>query len=331
MLLLDYQNVLIQSVFTERFSGKTLTLSSLRPTTRAPPVSIDQTVSDFDGVTFHISTPESKTKILVSIQIRCFQDLLRYGAEEVLNREYGSYVVPPEPGFDFSILIDLENLPAEQEARDELIKSISLLKRNAMAAPFEQAYQEHYHLKQEAAKFTTEEAPQGVREGREVKAIHYREEEAIYVKASHDRVTVIFSTIFREETDRVFGKVFIQEFVDARRRAIQNAPQVLFRNDPPLELQGVPGVKNTGTGEIGYVTFVLFPRHLTPQRMPDVISHIQTFRDYFHYHIKASKAYIHSRMRRRTADFLQVLRRARPDSEEKERKTASGRTFKAGS
>ncbi|KAL2165936.1 hypothetical protein VTG60DRAFT_3578 [Thermothelomyces hinnuleus] len=317
MLLLDYQNVLIQSVLTERFSG-------------APPVSIDQTVSDFDGVIFHISTPESKTKILVSIQIRCFQDLLRYGAEEVLNREYGPYVVPPEPGFDFSILVDLENLPAEQEARDELVKKIALLKRNAMAAPFEQAYQEHYQLKQEAAKFSSEEAPQGVREGGEVKAIHYREEEAIYVKASHDRVTVIFSTIFREETDRVFGKVFIQEFVDARRRAIQNAPQVLFRNDPPLELQGVPGVKNTGTGEIGYVTFVLFPRHLTPQRMPEVISHIQTFRDYFHYHIKASKAYIHSRMRRRTADFLQVLRRARPDNEEKERKTASGRTFKVG-
>lgn len=36
-----------------------------------------------------------------------------------------------------------------------------------------------------------------------------------------------------------------------------------------------------------------------------MISHIQTFRDYFHYHIKASKAFIHSRMRKRTADFLQ--------------------------
>ncbi len=138
-------------------------------------------------------------------------------------------------------------------------------------------------------------------------AIHYRDEEAIYIKASHDRVTVIFSTIFREETDRVFGKVFIQEFVDARRRAIQNAPQVLFRTDPPLELQGVPGVKDTGNGEIGYVTFgtcscenshvnptnlaVLFPRHLTRQRRDEVISHIQTFRDYFHYHIKASKVF----------------------------------------
>ncbi|KAI0177002.1 Arp2/3 complex, 34 kd subunit p34-Arc-domain-containing protein [Pestalotiopsis sp. NC0098] len=315
MLLLDYQNVLLQSVLTERFSG-------------APPVSIDQTVSDFDGVTFHISTPEGKTKILVSINIRCYKELVTYGAEQVLNREYGQYVVSPEPGYDFSILVDLENLPAEKEERDELVKKISLLKRNAMAAPFEAAYEEYYKLKEEASKYTSEEAPQGVREGGDVMAIHYREEEAIYVKASHDRVTVIFSTIFREETDRIFGKVFIQEFVDARRRAIQNAPQVLFRNDPPLELQGVPGVKPSSEGEVGYVTFVLFPRHLTPQRMPDVISHIQTFRDYFHYHIKASKAYIHSRMRRRTADFLQVLRRARPENEEKERKTASGRTFK---
>jgi actin related protein 2/3 complex, subunit 2 len=144
---------------------------------------------------------------------------------------------------------------ASTEGKDELINKIALLKRNAMAAPFEQAYQEHYELREAASKFTSEEAPQGVREGGAVKVIQYREEEAIYIKASHDRVTVIFSTVFREETDRVFGKVFIQEFVDARRRAIQNAPQVLFRNDPPLELQGVPGVKNTGTGEIGYVTF----------------------------------------------------------------------------
>lgn len=132
---------------------------------------------------------------------------------------------------------------------------MALLKRNAMAAPFESAYEEHYKLREEASKYTSEEAPQGVKEGGDVMAIHYREEEAIYIKASFDRVTVIFSTIFREETDRIYGKVFIQEFVDARRRAIQNAPQVLFKNDPPLELQDVPGVQSSSTGEIGYVTF----------------------------------------------------------------------------
>lgn len=86
----------------------------VRSAHRAPPVSIDQTVSDFDGVVFHISTPETKSKIQVSIQIKCYKDLVKYGAEQVLNREYGEYVVPAEPGYDFSILIDLESLPDDK-------------------------------------------------------------------------------------------------------------------------------------------------------------------------------------------------------------------------
>ena len=80
---------------------------------------------------------------------------------------------------------------------------------------------------------------------------------------------------------------------------------------------------------IHLMIIVLFPRHLTPQRRDESISHIQTFRDYFHYHIKAAKAYMHSRMRRRVADFLKVLNRAQPEAEEKEKKTASGRSFRA--
>lgn len=82
--------------------------------TRLPPVSIDQVVSDFDNVTFHVSTPETKTKILISIAVKCYRELLQYGAQEVLEREYGTYTVTPEEGYDFSVLIDLENLPADQ-------------------------------------------------------------------------------------------------------------------------------------------------------------------------------------------------------------------------
>lgn len=77
-------------------------------------MSIDQVVSDFDGVTYHLSTPESKTKILISINVRCFKELVQYGAQDVLEREYGPYIVSPESGYDFSIQIDLENLPADQ-------------------------------------------------------------------------------------------------------------------------------------------------------------------------------------------------------------------------
>nr|POE69170.1 actin-related protein 2/3 complex subunit 2 [Quercus suber] len=128
------------------------------------------------------------------------------------------------------------------------------MKRNAMAAPFEQAFDEFASLAEQASHYVSESAPAGIKDGGEVRAIHYREEEAIYIKASFDRVTVIFSTVFREETDRIYGKVFLQEFVDARKRGVQNAPQVLFRNEPPLELQGQPGLA-TGKGEVGYITF----------------------------------------------------------------------------
>ncbi len=40
----------------------------------------------------------------------------------------------------------------------------------------------------------------------------------------------------------------------------------------------------------------------------------QSRRNYLHYHIKCSKAYIHSRMRAKTADFLKVLNRAKPET-----------------
>jgi actin related protein 2/3 complex subunit 2 len=80
----------------------------------APPVNIDQTVSDFDGVTFHISTPESKSKILVSIQVKCYNELLQYGAQQVLEREYGPYVVAPEAGYNFSVQVDLDSLPDDK-------------------------------------------------------------------------------------------------------------------------------------------------------------------------------------------------------------------------
>lgn len=71
-------------------------------------------MSDFDGVTFHISTPESKTKILVSIQVKCFNELVKYGAQEVLEREYGPYVVAPENGYNFSVQVDLDSLPDDR-------------------------------------------------------------------------------------------------------------------------------------------------------------------------------------------------------------------------
>ncbi|KAI8913123.1 Arp2/3 complex, 34 kd subunit p34-Arc-domain-containing protein [Powellomyces hirtus] len=268
-------------------------------------------VADFDGVSYKLSTPESKTVLHVSMSIACYSQLREYGAENVLKREYGDLVESsPEDGFDVTLRIDLENLPEDKES---LIRKISYLKRNALAAPFERAFKSQLEGNES-----------------ELMTIQYRPDEAFYIKAQHDRVTVIFSTVFSEETDRIFGKVFLQEFVDARRSpATQNAPQVLYSaREPPMELRGIPGVHESEN--IGYVTFVLFPRHFTGPAAEGCISRIQLFRDYLHYHIKASKAYMHSRLRVRVDSFLKVLNRAKPENPDaqKEKKTASGKTFK---
>lgn len=79
------------------------------------------------------------------------------------------------------------------------MKSLALLKRNALAAPFERAFKTQKEL----------EGGNGNTNG-ELMQIHYRDEEAIYIQAASDRVTVFFSTVFREETDRIYGKLFLQ-------------------------------------------------------------------------------------------------------------------------
>lgn len=80
-----------------------------------------------------------------------------------------------------------------------------------------------------------------------------------YVEAKSDRVTVVFSTIFKDEDDMVIGKLFLQELKEGRR-ASHTAPQVLFNHrEPPLELQD----SEAAVGDcIGYITFgrnIYFP------------------------------------------------------------------------
>ncbi|KAF8892048.1 actin-related protein ARPC2 [Infundibulicybe gibba] len=301
MILLEPHNVIIQTTLTEKL---------------IKPSSLDVQFVDYDGVRFRLTTPDRKTVLRLSMHIRCWSELVQYGAMDVLKREYGSLITDTESEYNVSLEIDLEQVPSDSEAREAFVMSIALLKRNALAAPFERGFATQKQLESSGSG-------QG-----ELMEIHYRDEEAIYVQASPDRVTVIFSTVFRDETDRIFGKVFLQEFVDARRQpSIQNAPQVLYSNrDPPLEIRHLSGLR--ATEEMGYVTFVLFPRHFSnPAVASATISHIELFRDYLHYHIKCSKAYMHSRMRHRVAEFQKILNRAKMEVATTDRKTASGRNL----
>jgi len=298
MILLEINNRIVQ---------ETLTYKIKNVKEGGKPDNVDITVADFDGVLFHISNPDGdKSKIRVSISLKFYAELQKHGADELIQREYGDYLGTPESGYSVSLVIDLENLPEDWPA---LVSKVSHLKRNCFASVFEKYFE-----------FQAKEAT-----GHKKAVIHYRDDETMYVDASRDRVTVIFSTIFKDDDDVVIGKVFMQEFREGRRKH-QSAPQVLFSHkEPPLELQGMPDAR---TGDnIGYITFVLEARHTCPKARENTINLIHMLRDYLHYHIKCSKAYIHQSMRAKTGDFLKVLNRAKPEAKDKEKKTVSGKTF----
>jgi actin related protein 2/3 complex, subunit 2 len=67
----------------------------------------------------------------------------------------------------------------------------------------------------------------------------------------------------------------------------------------------------------------------TPEKLAKVVSLLIGFRTYMSYHIKATKSFIHARMRSRVEKLLQVLNRAVPEDPfaSKAKKLISGKTF----
>uniref|UniRef100_A0A7N8X9B6 Arp2/3 complex 34 kDa subunit n=1 Tax=Mastacembelus armatus TaxID=205130 RepID=A0A7N8X9B6_9TELE len=259
MILLEINNRIIEETLALKFDGAS---------NGTKPEAVDVTFADFDGVLYHISNPNGdKTKVMVSISLKFYKELQEHGADELLKRVYGNFLVSPESGYNVSLLYDLDALPAN---KDEVVHQAGILKRNCFASVFEK-----YFKFQEEGK-----------EGEKRAVVHYRDDESMYLEAKKDRVTVVFSTVFKDDDDVIIGKVFMQEFKEGRR-ASHTAPQVLFSHrEPPLELKDTDAAVGDN---IGYITFVLFPRHTNANARDNTINLIHTFRDYLHYHIKCSK------------------------------------------
>jgi len=296
MILLEYHNRIIEDILLERFNitdGKFESLESI--------------IADFDSVTFHMFTDaNSKNLLNISVSIKCFSELRKYGVDDILQKQYGQMLTSAEDGYDVTLQVDCGNPPQDKAG---LARNVALLKRHAFAAPFYKIFADIEQKK-----------------GGNLVEFPYRDDEAIYIKPESDRCIVIFSINFKDPDDVVLAKVFLQEYADARK-TMSNAPSVTYsQKEPPLELKGVRNLKVSSSQ--GFVSFVLFAPHIAAAKKERTIDNIMTFRNYLHYHLKCSKAFLHTRMRNRVRSFLQVLNRAKSEPENKEKKTMTGRTFK---
>jgi len=245
---------------------------------------VDITIADFNQVVWHMAS--AGDKLNVSISCKCWNQIKANGGEEYFKKVYGPLLSRPEPKYDVTISIPVKVQPEAEAAK--MARLASRMARHLLASVL------HKMMDQAAARAS----------GGKVIQIDYRPNESVWFKQDGDRIVVIFSINFDDQDDVVFGHVFLNEF----SKNMPGAPACdTYLKDPPSELSGIR------TRAHGYASFLLEARHYAPAKRESTCDVVLTFRNYLHYHIKCSKAYLHIRMRARVASLLQVLNRARQE------------------
>lgn len=287
------------------------------------PVEVDVHLVEFNDVRYCIQASAKEPQyVLISVALPqappevVTSEGLPFGALEAIAAAYGPVVQPvqpPESGFNLTIRFDIGRLSSIEEERLETVSKLASIRSVIMGAPLRQILRALGRGRvYEGADLLT--------------AVMHKPNESYFVSPQAEKVTVVYPMRFSDPNDAILANAFLQEFIEARRMVgLSIAPSCSYSHDAPLELKGAP--RKALDANAGFVSFVIFQRHVEGSRLEKTAWCIQTFHAYVAYHIKCSKAFMHTRMRRRVDSLIQVLNRAKPEGE-KEKKTAQGRTFK---
>lgn len=285
---------------------------------------------DFDEVSYKItSDPETPNIINVNVAVRSINELKQHGTQSYLDTLFPGLEVAPEPNFDVCIRFDCDNLPDRYPTPLAFLDTISDLKRHLIGAPLLQAFN---GLENKVSapnvvaidyRLTTREVEYADEAGNITKTYGHRLPEYMFISTADNKITVIFYVDFSDNTDRAMARVFLQEFVEAQR-TVRTAPPVSFSREPPGEIAHLKF--DWRPDAAGFISFAIEDRHIKGDKKETVTTMLVGFRSYLHYHIKCSKTYLHIRMRKRVAGWLQVLNRSIPEKET-EKKTSAGKTF----
>lgn len=285
-------------------------------------VELDHHWVEFDDVRYHIQVSMKNPNIfLLSVSLptpsleTIFVCGLPFGAIEAIKAAYGSLVQildPPRDGFNLTLKINLSKVPANQEQRQALLVKVASVREVVLGAPL------RVILKHLASRNVAPDMDPLV-------ALVHRPKESFFVFPQADKVTVMYPMRFNDSIDIVLATSFLQEFVEARRTAgLNNTPPCSWSHTPPPELKGVS--TDALSANAGFVSFVIFPRHVEGPKLDRTVWSLSTFHAYVSYHVKCSEGFMHTRMRRRVESLIQALGRAKPDPESS-KKTSHSRSF----
>merc|ERR1711971_1403936 len=161
-------------------------------------------------------------------------------------------------------------------------------------------------------------------------SLHLRKLEQCWIVCKPDRVVIIFTVHLDDEVDVALGRTFCLEFAEARSEALPCSFSDSQKDEPPADLRGsqVSFVPN-----VGYLIFPLSDqvvRSATDERLISLAQPVMTFRNFFNFHLKMTKSYLHSRLRKKIEGWQQTMksaRRAPRKGQEIKRRTVTGKEF----
>lgn len=154
--------------------------------------------------------------------------------------------------------------------------------------------------------------------------------ETVWIVCKHDRVLVIMSIHLDDEVDVALGRAFCQEFAETDRKSTDVSVPCSFngpKEGPPSDLKSVtiPNKPN-----VGFLSLTLSDQHVrnaTDDRLIVLARPVMTFRNFFNFHLKHAKSFLHSRLRKNLATWEQNVQSSRREKGPGKKRMASGKVF----
>ena len=327
---------------------------------------VDVKADDFDGVSFYVSVaPEEKTIMRVSLFVPCFAEIKDAVGDQYFQDLFAGYGTfeTPQPGYSLTVVVDLESLPADDAEREGLVTKLSTLKRDVVGAPLWVSFKAllggvmpprtYYivpyrptetmyivpsddlvvvvysivfdnHVEQAIARVFLQEISIARKQSRDLMtapSVTYS------MEPPHELKTLPGLTL-RPNGSSFIGYVSLGTWTDPNQLCV---PSCACCNRIPASHTRARFLPLLSPTVDSLAHAAISKRIVESGRLENVVTLTEGYRSFLMYHVQATKSQLHTRIRRRSNSWLQVLNRAMPEKLNVEKKTIKGRTFiKAG-
>lgn len=301
---------------------------------------LEQDFQDFE-VNYSVACQDSVIKVKVLYPF--LSEVLQHGLQELLDRVWQGLPVQglkadPQHGL-LQFEVDAAALGEDQETRKRCAQLLASVRIWLLVAPLVGCLQWLRNATDRARQAGMRAAPGGAAEAAAAAigkppapiCLQVRCLESCWIICKPDRVLVILSISLEDEVDVALGRAFCQEFAETGRKPMDFSLPCTFNEprDLPMDLRGE---SLASSPNVGFLTLTLSDqcvRGASEDRLISLAKPVMTFRNFFHFHLKHAKSYLHSRLRKRLDQWQQQVIKARrkPQRGQELRRLATGRVF----